>query len=64
MVDINKLPKRTAMSVIIRYPDSGEEFAVMLYRSEIQEFERVSGAEVVRILDFTTGKELWRCPDS
>ena len=64
MVDIEKLPKRTAMSVIIVYPDSEEEFSVMLYRGEIEEFVKNSGAKVVRILDFTNGKELWKCPGS
>lgn len=59
-LDISKLPKRQAMSVIVVYPDCPDrEFAVYLFRNEIEGFMNTTDGKIVRILNLQNGKELW-----
>ena len=64
MIDINLLPEKELLAVIVQYPDSKKEFAVFLYRHEINEFSKNSTAKVIRIRNSVNGKEVWPCLDS
>ena len=59
-LDISKLPKRQTMAVIVEYPDEpGKEYAVYLFRSEIEGFMNMTDGKIVRIFNLQNGKELW-----
>ena len=59
-LDISKLPKHQAMSVIVVYPDCPDkEFMVYLFRNELEGFMNTTDGKIVRILNLQNGKELW-----
>ena len=62
--EINSLPAHEVMAVIVIYPDSADEYSVLLYRNEIEEFEQNNNVRIQRILDGITGREIWPCRDS
>ena len=63
--EIVKLPKHEALSVIVVYSDEpGKEYAVYLFRNEIEGFQNTSEGKIVKVLDIATGRELWKCQDN